>query len=73
MDSKTKEYVENEGRAPWKYYTSHVLKGDYNDLAPLGTMFEYTALLFLDGLIAEFMYLLGKKEQDLKNRHATIE
>lgn len=73
MDSKTKEYIENEAKEPWKYYTAHVLKGDYDDLTPLGTMFEYTALLFLDGLIAEFMYLLGKKEQDLKNRHATIE
>jgi len=73
MDSKTKEYVENEARESWKYYTTHVLKGDYDNLTPLGTMFEYTALLFLDGLIAELMYLLGKKEQDLKNRHASIE
>jgi len=27
----------------------------------------------LDGLIAEFMALLGKKEVDLKMRHAIIE
>lgn len=65
IDSKTKE--------PWKHYTSNVLKGDYDDLTPMGTLFEDSTHLFLDGLIAEFMALLGKKEQDLKMRHAIIE
>lgn len=65
IDSKTKE--------PWKHYTSNVLKGDYDDLTPMGTLFEDSTHLFLDGLIAEFMSLLGKKEQDLKKRHAIIE
>lgn len=65
IDSKSKE--------PWKYYTSHVLKGNYDDLTPMGTLFEDSTHLFLDGLIAEFMARLGKKEIDLKKRHATIE
>lgn len=65
IDSKSKE--------PWKYYTSHVLKGNYDDLTPMGTLFEDSTHLFLDGLIAEFMARLGKKEIDLKMRHATIE
>ncbi|MCK9151746.1 6-phospho-3-hexuloisomerase [Methanobacterium alcaliphilum] len=65
LESKTKE--------PWKYYTSNVLKGNYDDLTPMGTLFEDSTQLFLDGLIAEFMALLGKKEQDLKKRHALIE
>jgi len=65
IDSKTKE--------PWKHYTSNVLKGNYDDLTPMGTLFEDSTHLFLDGLIAEFMSLLGKKEQDLKKRHAIIE
>lgn len=65
IDSKTKE--------PWKHYTSNVLKGNYDDLTPMGTLFEDSTHLFLDGLIAEFMALLGKKEQDLKKRHAIIE
>lgn len=65
LDSKTKE--------PWKDYNSNSLKGDYDDLTPMGTMFEDSTHLFLDGLIAEFMALLGKKEQDLKLRHAIIE
>jgi len=65
MKSKTKK--------PWKYYTSNVLKGLYDDLAPMGTLFEDSTHLFLDGLIAEFMAVLGKKEIDLKKRHAIIE
>lgn len=65
LPSKTKE--------PWKYYTSSVLRGDYDDLTPMGTLFEDTTHLFLDGLIAEFMSILGKKEKDLRKRHAIIE
>ncbi len=65
IDSKSKE--------PWEHPTSHELKGNYDDLAPMGTLFEDSTHLFLDGLIAEFMYRLGKKEDDLKMRHAIME
>jgi len=65
--------IESKTKDPWKYYTSSVLKGNYDDLTPMGTLFEDTAHLFLDGLIAEFMTRLGKKEKDLKRRHAIIE
>ncbi len=65
--------IESKTKIPWKHYTSQVLKGDYDDLTPMGTLFEDSTQLFLDGLIAEFMARLGKKEIDLKKRHATIE
>lgn len=65
--------IESKTKVPWKHYTSHVLKGNYDDLTPMGTLFEDSTHLFLDGLIAEFMARLGKKEIDLKRRHATIE
>jgi 6-phospho-3-hexuloisomerase len=65
--------IQSKTKQPWKYYTSNVLKGHYDDLTPMGTLFEDTTHLFLDGLIAEFMALLGKKEIDLKKRHAIIE
>jgi len=65
--------IETKTKEAWKYYTSSVLKGDYDDLTPMGTLFEDTSLLFLDGLIAEFMVRLSKKEDDLKMRHAIIE
>jgi 6-phospho-3-hexuloisomerase len=65
--------IESKTKVPWKHYTSHVLKGNYDDLTPMGTLFEDSTHLFLDGLISEFMARLGKKEIDLKLRHATIE
>lgn len=65
--------IESKSKEPWEHPTSHNLKGNYDDLAPMGTLFEDSTHLFLDGLIAEFMVRLGKKEQDLKMRHATME
>ncbi|MBI5679980.1 MAG: 6-phospho-3-hexuloisomerase [Methanobacterium sp.] len=65
--------IKTKTKIPWKYYTSNVLKGDYDDLTPMGTLFESTLSIFLDGLITEFMVRLGKKETDLKKRHAIIE
>jgi 6-phospho 3-hexuloisomerase len=49
------------------------LKGEYASAAPLGTLFEITALIFLDAVISSLMAALGKKEEDLRVRHATIE
>lgn len=49
------------------------IKGEHYSLAPLGTLFEITANVFLDGIIAELMARLGKSEEDLRARHATIE
>ncbi len=49
------------------------LKGEYAPAAPLGTLFEITALIFLDAVISSLMAALGKKEEDLRIRHATIE
>jgi len=65
--------MESKSKEPWEHPATHVLKGNYDDLAPMGTLFEDSTHLFLDGLIAEFMVRLDKKEVDLKQRHATIE
>jgi len=48
------------------------LAGEYASLTPLGTLFEVTALVFLDAVIASLMVKLGRKEEELKARHATI-
>ncbi|MBN2335312.1 SIS domain-containing protein [Candidatus Bathyarchaeota archaeon] len=50
-------------------YTRRQITGEY-DMAPLGTMFELSALVFLDGVIADIMKRLGRNEIDLKRRHA---
>lgn len=49
------------------------LGGEHASLTPLGTLFEITALTFLDSVIASLMVKLGKKEEELRARHATIE
>jgi 6-phospho-3-hexuloisomerase len=54
-------------------YTIRQILGEHEPLAPLGTLFEITLNIFLDSVIAELMQRLGKTEQDLKKRHATIE
>lgn len=40
--------------------------------APLGTLFENAALLFLDGLVSLLMEKLGQTEEDMRNRHAIM-
>ena len=42
-------------------------------LAPLGTLFESSAWMFLDGLVAELMSRTGEDENNMKERHATLE
>jgi 6-phospho-3-hexuloisomerase len=54
-------------------YFSRQILGVHEPLAPLGTIFEVAAAIFLDALIVELMNRLGLKEEDLKSRHATIE
>jgi len=40
---------------------------------PLGTMFEISALLFLDALAAYLKDILGVSEEEMLDRHAAIE
>ncbi len=49
------------------------IKGEHYSLAPLGTLFEATVLVFLDGLIVEMMARTGMSEDEMRTRHATIE
>ncbi len=54
-------------------YFSRQILGIHEPLAPLGTLFELSAMVFLESIITELMRRLGKTEKDLKSRHATIE
>jgi 6-phospho-3-hexuloisomerase len=49
------------------------IRGEHYSLAPLGTLFEVSVLIFLDGLIVELMTRLGITEEDMRVRHAVIE
>jgi 6-phospho-3-hexuloisomerase len=54
------------------YFARQIL-GIHEPLSPLGTLFEDTAMVVLDAVIAELMKRLGKNESDLAKRHANIE
>ncbi|HEX16880.1 MAG TPA: 6-phospho-3-hexuloisomerase [Thermoplasmatales archaeon] len=46
---------------------------DRSKLAPLGTIFEASSWIFLDGLIARLMEMKGEDEERMKERHATLQ
>jgi len=54
------------------YFARQVL-GIYEPLAPLGTLFEDSTLVFFDGLIVELMERLSITEEDMRKRHANVE
>ena len=56
-----------------KNYLKRQMYGNYTSLTPLGTAFELTSLVFLDGLICSLMNKMGKTEDDLKRRHTVLE
>ncbi|MGZ7046677.1 MAG: 6-phospho-3-hexuloisomerase [Methanobacterium sp.] len=56
-----------------KDYIKRQINGKHQPLAPLGTLFEVSTLIFLEGVIAELMNKMGKTEEDLKKRHTVLE
>ncbi len=68
--------VEIPGRTKYSknedYFARQIL-GITEPLAPLGTLFEDTTQIFLDGVVAELMIRLKKSEEDLRQIHANIE
>ncbi|AWR97366.1 6-phospho-3-hexuloisomerase [Acidianus sulfidivorans JP7] len=68
--------VEVPGRTKYTqfedYFARQIL-GITEPLAPLGTLFEDTTQVFLDGVVAELMIRLSKSEEDLRQIHANIE
>ncbi len=56
-----------------KDYMTRQIRGNHHSRTPLGTLFEISALVFLDGLIAELMDRLDKREEDLNRRHSVFE
>ncbi|RBQ22458.1 3-hexulose-6-phosphate isomerase [Candidatus Methanobinarius endosymbioticus] len=67
VKGKTKIDIDDED------YIKRQIDGNYVSLTPLGTAFELTSLIFLDGLIAELMKKMGNTEDDLKYRHTVLE
>lgn len=56
-----------------KNYIKRQIGGEHQSLTPLGTLFELSTLVFLDGLIAELMHKMNKTEADMKKKHNVLE
>lgn len=54
-------------------YFTRQMTGVHEPMAPLGTIFEVAVTVFLDSLVVELMYRLGRSEKELMRHHATIE
>ncbi|MBE6494345.1 MAG: 6-phospho-3-hexuloisomerase [Methanosphaera stadtmanae] len=68
--------VELPGRTKIESENSYIrrqISGQHQTLSPLGTLFEVSALIFLDATIAQMMHDLGQTEKDLKARHTILE
>src|SRR4030042_2605950 len=53
-----------------KDYFLRQITGVHEPLAPLGTIFELSAMIFFDSLIAELIKRMGKSEGELRRKHA---
>jgi len=49
------------------------MMGEHKSFAPLGTIFETTAMVFADALISRLMEITQCRPEDLQCRHANIE
>ncbi len=54
-------------------YLIRQIRGYHEPLAPLGTLFEVTTMIFLDGVVAELMSTLGITEEEMRERHTNVE
>ncbi|MDO8339846.1 MAG: 6-phospho-3-hexuloisomerase [Candidatus Burarchaeum sp.] len=65
-----------KGREPTRGghdYLARQLAGQHEPLTPLGTLFELSAMLFLDSMIEELMIAKNKTEGELKTLHTNLE
>jgi len=49
------------------------MMGEHRSFAPLGTIFETTAMVFADAIISRLMEIMSCRPEDLQCRHANIE
>jgi 6-phospho-3-hexuloisomerase len=54
-------------------YQARQLLGEHESLAPMGTLFEDTCIVFLDSIVTELMARLEISEDSMRSKHSTIE
>jgi 6-phospho-3-hexuloisomerase len=68
--------IKGRTKAGWPKEEDYLVRqiiGEREPLTPLGSVFENNCMVFIDSLVVELMHRLGRTEEDLKRRHATIE
>ncbi|MFC2154706.1 6-phospho-3-hexuloisomerase [Candidatus Altiarchaeota archaeon] len=76
LGQAAKDVMVIKGRTKIDVEKDHVksqLEGKHSTLTPLGTLFEDSAQVFFDGVIAGLMHAYGTVEVDMKRRHTPIE
>jgi 6-phospho 3-hexuloisomerase len=67
----------NSGIAKYANITLFISAGckeaEREKYAPLGTLFEASVWVLLDGIIADLLDSIGECEDDMRSRHATLE
>jgi 6-phospho-3-hexuloisomerase len=63
ITGKTKVDIEKD-------HLKHQIEGRHSSLTPLGTLFEDTAMVFLDGVVGRLMNELSCGEESMSRRHA---
>ncbi len=66
IPGRTKEDVPTD-------YIARQMLTKYKWVAPMGTLFEDSTMVFLDGVIALLMATFQKTEKDMRKKHATLE
>jgi len=66
IPGRTKEDVPTD-------YIARQMLTQYKWVAPMGTLFEDSTMIFMDGIIALLMATFQKTEKDMKRKHATLE
>jgi 6-phospho-3-hexuloisomerase len=54
-------------------YLARQVKGMHEPIAPMGTLFELSTMVFFDSLVEELMVLKKKNETQLRRRHTNLE
>ncbi|MDO8840919.1 MAG: 6-phospho-3-hexuloisomerase [Methanocalculus sp.] len=54
-------------------YEIRQMMGEHKSFAPLGTIFETTAMIFSDAVVSRLMEITQTSEGELKKRHTNIE
>jgi len=54
-------------------YNARQMSGEHEPTTPLGTLFELSAIVFLDSAVAELMVKQNKSEENMRRLHTNLE